>query len=196
MSERVDWYYSFRSPYSYLSGARGFALADEYDIDLNFRGVIPMMMRGESVPRSKRIHTLRDVKCEAERLGIPFGRTHDPLGEAATRTLAVSEYAGDLGLSREFVLSASTGIWAEAMDPATDGDMRVICERAGLDWEGCVSAMNDPAIASRVEANTQELIDIGHWGVPVFAFRGEQFWGQDRIDDLKLTLDEAGLRRA
>ena len=196
MSERVDWYYSFRSPYSYLSGARGFELADEYDIDLHFRGVIPMMMRGESVPRSKRIHTLRDVKCEADRLGIPFGRTHDPLGEAATRTLAVSEYANDQGRSREFVLSASTGTWAQAMDLATDEDMRVVCERAGLDWEGCVAAMNDPAIAARVEANTQELVDIGHWGVPVFVFRGEQFWGQDRIDDVKLALDDAGLRRA
>jgi 2-hydroxychromene-2-carboxylate isomerase len=196
VSERVDWFYSFRSPYSYLSGARGFDLADEYDIDLRFRGVIPMMMRGESVPVSKRIHTLRDVKCEADRLGLPFGRTHDPLGEGATRTLAVSEYANDQGRSREFVLSASTGIWAEALDPATDRDMRVICERAGLDWEGCVAAMADPAIAARVEANTQELVDIGHWGVPVFTFRGEQFWGQDRIDDLKLVLDDAGLRRA
>lgn len=196
MSEKVDWFYSFRSPYSYLSGASGFQLADDYDIDLHFRGVIPMMMRGESVPRSKRIHTLRDVKCEADRLGIPFGPMHDPLGDAAIRTLAVSEYANDQGRAREFVLSASTGIWAEALDPATDEDMRVICERAGLDWEGCVRAMNDPAIADRVEANTEELVDIGHWGVPVFVFRGEQFWGQDRIDDLRLVLDDAGLRRA
>jgi 2-hydroxychromene-2-carboxylate isomerase len=196
VSERVDWFYSFRSPYSYLSGARGFKLADDYDIDLHFRGVIPMMMRGESVPVSKRIHTLRDVKCEATRLGIPFGRTHDPLGEGATRTLAVSEYAADQGRVREFVLSASTGIWAEALDPATDRDMMLICDRAGLDWAGCRAAMGDPAIAARVEANTQELVDIGHWGVPVFVFRGEQFWGQDRIDDVRLALDEAGLRLA
>lgn len=196
MSERIDWFYSFRSPYSYLSGARGFDLVDDYDIDLRFRGVIPMMMRGESVPMSKRIHTLRDVKCEADRLGIPFGRTHDPLGDAATRMLAVSEYAIDQGHVREFVLAASTSTWAEAMDLATDEDMKVVCDRAGLDWEGCVAAMNDPEIAARVEANTQELVEIGHWGVPVFVFRGEQFWGQDRIDDVKLALDEAGLRRA
>ena len=196
MSERIDWFYSFRSPYSYLSGARGFALVDDYDIDLRFRGVIPMMMRGESVPMSKRIHTLRDVKCEADRLGIPFGRTHDPLGDAATRMLAVSEYAIDQGHVREFVLAASTSTWAEAMDLATDEDMKVVCDRAGLDWEGCVAAMNDPEIAARVEANTQELVEIGHWGVPVFVFRGEQFWGQDRIDDVKLALDDAGLRRA
>ena len=192
---RVDYFYSFRSPYSYLSGPRGFALADNFQIDLRFRGVIPMMMRGESVPTAKRLHTMRDVKREADRLGMPFGRIHDPLGEGATRTLAVSEYAIDVGRVREFVLTATQAIWAEAADPATDEGLRLICEKAGLEWEGCHAALSDPAIADRVEANTLELTQIGHWGVPVFVFEGEQFWGQDRIDDLALLLDDAGLSR-
>jgi 2-hydroxychromene-2-carboxylate isomerase len=192
---RVDYFYSFRSPYSYLSGPRGFALADNFQIDLRFRGVIPMMMRGESVPTAKRLHTMRDVKREADRLGMPFGQIHDPLGEGATRTLAVSEYAIDVGRVREFVLAATQAIWAEATDPATDEGLRLICETAGLDWEGCRAALSDPTIADRVEANTLELTRIGHWGVPVFVFEGEQFWGQDRIDDLALTLADAGLAR-
>uniref|UniRef100_A0A6J5ZH67 Unannotated protein n=1 Tax=freshwater metagenome TaxID=449393 RepID=A0A6J5ZH67_9ZZZZ len=190
---RVDYFYSFRSPYSYLSGPRAFALADDFEIDLRFRGVIPMMMRGESVPTAKRLHTLRDVKREADRLGMPFGRIHDPLGEGATRTLAVSEHAIDEGRAREFVLSASQAIWAEATDPATDAGLQAICERAGLDWQGCLAALKDPAIAARVEANTDELVDIGHWGVPVLVFEGEQFWGQDRIEDLALVLGDHGL---
>jgi 2-hydroxychromene-2-carboxylate isomerase len=192
---RVDYFYSFRSPYSYLSGPRGFALADNFQIDLRFRGVIPMMMRGESVPTAKRLHTMRDVKREADRLGMPFGQIHDPLGEGATRTLAVSEYAIDVGRVREFVLTATQAIWAEATDPATDEGLRLICETAGLDWEGCRAALSDPTIADRVEANTLELTRIGHWGVPVFVFEGEQFWGQDRIDDLALTLADVGLAR-
>jgi 2-hydroxychromene-2-carboxylate isomerase len=192
---RVDYFYSFRSPYSYLSGPRGFALADDFAIELHVRGVIPMMMRGESVPTAKRMHTMRDVKREADRLGMPFGRIHDPLGEGATRTLAVSEHAIDVGRVREFVLTAAQAIWAEATDPASDEGLRRICESAGLEWEGCQAALSDPQIAARVEANTSELAEIGHWGVPVFVFEGEQFWGQDRIDDLALTLADAGLSR-
>ena len=192
---RVDYFYSFRSPYSYLSGPRGFALADDFEIELHFRGVIPMMMRGESVPTAKRLHTMRDVKREADRLGMPFGRIHDPLGDGATRTLAVSEHAIDVGRVREFVLTAAQAIWAEATDPASYEGLRRICEQAGLDWEGCQAALSDPQIAARVEANTRELAAIGHWGVPVFVFEGEQFWGQDRIDDLALVLSDAGLGR-
>ena len=193
---RVDYFYSFRSPYSYLSGPRGFALADDFEIDLHFRGVIPMMMRGEAVPTAKRLHTMRDVKREADRLGMPFGRIHDPLGEGATRTLAVSEYAIDVGRVREFVLTAAQAIWAEATDPATDAGLREICEAAGLEWEGCRAALSDQSIADRVEANTSELTQIGHWGVPVFVFDGEQFWGQDRIVDLASVLVDAGLSRS
>src|SRR4051794_31239561 len=108
---RVDFYFSFRSPYSYLAAPRAFALADRYDVEVRFRGVIPMAMRGQAVPPSKRLHTLRDVKREAERLGMPFGRVHDPIGEGAMRCLLVSEHAADRGREREFVLEASRAIW-------------------------------------------------------------------------------------
>jgi 2-hydroxychromene-2-carboxylate isomerase len=192
-SPRVDFFFSFRSPYSYLAGPRAFALPEHFDIDLAFRGVIPMAMRGQSVPRAKRLHTLRDTKREAVRLGLPFGRIHDPIGEGAMRCLIVAEYAIDEGRTREFVLGASRGIWAEAADVATDAGLRPICERAGLDWEACAAALGDPALRARVDANTAALAGLGHWGVPVFSFGSELFWGQDRIEDLELVLRDAGL---
>ncbi len=40
-------------------------------------------------------------------------------------------------MAREFVLSAGLGIWGEAVDPAADEGLRLIAERAGLDWSGC-----------------------------------------------------------
>jgi len=193
---RVDYYFSFRSPYSYLSGPRAFALPERYEIVVAFHGVIPMAMRNQAVPREKALHTLRDVAREARRLGMPFGPVYDPLGDGATRCLAVSEHALDVGREREFTLSASRGIWAEAIDVAKDRGLRMVCERAGLEWSACQKALTDPAIKARVDANTAELAELGHWGVPVFAFAGELFWGQDRIEDLERTLQAAGLERS
>ena len=190
MSEQLDYFYSFRSPYSYLSAPRAFALPDRFEVELRFRGVIPMAMRGQSVPRAKQLHTLRDAKREAVRLGVPFGPVHDPIGEGAMRCLLVAEHAVDVGREREFVLAASRGIWAEAADVARDRPLRAICERVGLEWEACRAALADPALRVRVVANTAALLDLGHWGVPVLVFRGELFWGQDRIEDLELGLRE------
>jgi len=196
MAEHVEFFFSFRSPYSYLAGPRAFALPERFEIELAFRGVIPMVMRGQKVPREKGLHTLRDVAREADRLGIPFGRIHDPLGQGAIRCLVVSEHAVDVGREREFVLGASRAIWGEAVDVSTDAGLQGVCERAGLSWAGCLTALADPAMMARVEANTAALGELGHWGVPVFSLAGELFWGQDRIEDLELALADAGLARA
>ena len=188
---RVDFFFSFRSPYSYLAAPRAFALPDRFDVDLVFRGVIPMAMRGQAVPREKGLHTLRDAKREATRLGMPFGRIHDPIGEGAMRCLLVAEHAVDVGREREFVLTASRGIWAEAIDVASDRGLRSVCERAGLDWLSCRAALEDPGLRARVDADTDALTELaGHWGVPLFVLDGEPFWGQDRIDYLELALHE------
>jgi 2-hydroxychromene-2-carboxylate isomerase len=195
MSERLDYFYSFRSPYSYLSAPRAFALPEDFDVELRFHGVVPMAMRGQSVPRSKRLHTLRDVAREARRLEMPFGRIHDPIGEGAMRCLVLAQLAGREGLTREFVLAAGRGIWAEAIDVASEEGLREVCEGAGLAWSDVAAALADPALREHVERDTEALAQLGQWGVPVLVFRGEAFWGQDRIMDLQGALAEAGLRR-
>ncbi|HMJ32472.1 MAG TPA: DsbA family protein [Baekduia sp.] len=192
---RLDFFFSFRSPYSYLAAPRAFALPERFDVDVAFRGVIPMAMRGQSVPRAKSLHTLRDVAREATRLGLPFGRIHDPIGEGAMRCLLVAEHAVDVGRERAFVLAASRAIWGEAVDVARDDGLRSVCERAGLSWPACAAALADPALGRRVDASTAALARLGHWGVPVFAFGQELYWGQDRIEDLEVALRDAGLER-
>jgi 2-hydroxychromene-2-carboxylate isomerase len=195
MSERLDYFYSFRSPYSYLSAPRAFALPERFDVELAFHGVIPMAMRGQSVPRAKRLHTLRDVAREAKRLGMPFGRIHDPIGDGAMRCLVLAQLAAAEGRAQEFVLGAGRGIWGEAIDVSSEDGLRVLATRAGLSWPRCLDALADPSLRERVERDTAALAELGHWGVPVLVLRGELFWGQDRIVDLEATLDDAGLRR-
>jgi 2-hydroxychromene-2-carboxylate isomerase len=195
MTERVDYFYSFRSPYSYLSAPRAFGLPEPFDVELAFHGVIPMAMRGQSVPRVKRLHTLRDVAREARRLRMPFGRIHDPIGEGAMRCLLLAQLADSQGGAREFVLEAGRGIWGEAIDVSSDDGLREVATRAGLSWPDCLGALADPSLRERVEQDTAALAELGHWGVPVLVLRGELFWGQDRIVDLEAALEDAGLRR-
>jgi 2-hydroxychromene-2-carboxylate isomerase len=195
MTARLELFFSFRSPYSYLAAPRAFALPERFDVEVAFRGVIPMVMRGQSVPRAKQLHTLRDVAREAARLGMPFGRIHDPLGDGAIRCLLAGEHAIDVGRERAFVLTASRAIWGEAVDVARDDGLRAVCERAGLEWAACRAALEDPALRARVEASTAALAALGHWGVPVVVFGDELFWGQDRFEDLEVALRDAGRER-
>ncbi|TXI83710.1 MAG: 2-hydroxychromene-2-carboxylate isomerase, partial [Cupriavidus sp.] len=51
MQEQIEYFFSFRSPYSYISGPRAFGLVKRYDIQMVWRGVRPMAMRGQPLPR-------------------------------------------------------------------------------------------------------------------------------------------------
>ena len=44
-----------------------------------------------------------------------------------------------------------------------------------------------------IEGNQKALEAAGHWGVPTMAFKGEPFFGQDRIDLLVWRLKQHGL---
>jgi len=190
---RVDYYFSFRSPYSYLSAPRVFELPRHYGIELVWRGVRPMAMRGQPLPRAKQLYILRDAAREADRLGLPFGRIHDPLGEGVWRCLCIAELALEQNRLESFVTTAARAIWGEGMEVLRDAPLRQVCERAGLDWDACRRAIDSADYRERVEINTARLAALGHWGVPTLVFGGEAYWGQDRIEDLEAALRRAGL---
>ena len=47
-----------------------------------------------------------------------------------------------------------------------------------------------PEIAAAYEASTQRAIDAQVFGVPWFVYRGEPYWGQDRLDFLAHALSK------
>ena len=49
--------------------------------------------------------------------------------------------------------------------------------------------------AADLEASLNEAAEDHIFGVPIFVFKGEQFWGADRLWLLEETLKEAGLAR-
>lgn len=189
----VDFFFSFRSPYSYLAAPRAFALPRRFALQLRFRGVRPMVTRGVPLPLAKKLHILIDADREAARLGMPFAPVFDPLGAGALRCLYVAEHAIGLGRVEPFVLAASRAIWAEGRDVADDAVLRQLCEVASIDWTGARAALDDPELHAEVEQNIERLRALGHWGVPTLAWNGQTFWGQDRIDDFERALYAAGV---
>jgi len=176
-ASELDFYFSFRSPYSYLALERTLALP----VPVRIKPVLPMVMRGLEVPRAKRLYIVHDAKREADRLGIPFGRICDPVGVGVERCLAVFPYAEAEGKGGAFLVSAARGIWSEALDVASDADLRSIVERAGLRWDRARSAMQDTAWRERAERNRLDLFGEGLWGVPSYRLGDYRTWGQDRI---------------
>lgn len=177
----LDFFLSFRSPYTYIATQRAKALADAYGVELRLRYVLPMVMRGMQVRRSKRYYIAGDAAREARRLGVPFGRVADPVGRPVERGYSLLSWAIEHGRGYAFCLSFMRAVWSEGVDAGEQAGMRRIVERAGLDWSDARTAIGDDIWRAKAEANRQEMFSLGLWGVPCFRFGDVAVWGQDRL---------------
>jgi 2-hydroxychromene-2-carboxylate isomerase len=177
-------WFSFRSPYSYLALEQIEDILAPYNIPLVLRPIAPMVTRGLAVPQVKRMYIVRDAKREADRLGIAFGELCDPLGTGVENCLAIVHWAIQQGKGMAFAKSAMRGIWTEARDVAEYVDLRVIVERAGLDWNEARAALDPTRLAEAMkQANlyAADLAVIHLWGVPSFRVGDFVAWGNDRL---------------
>ncbi|HSD71041.1 MAG TPA: DsbA family protein [Woeseiaceae bacterium] len=176
----LELFYSFRSPYAYISLRSAYRIAEAFGLKLEVRPVLPMVMRGLPIPKAKLLYIARDAKREAARLGIPFHRISDVAGSGAERCIATFFYAKSQGKEREFLFEAGNAIWNEATDVATDDGLRRVTEKAGLFWPEVRAALGTNDWRAICEANREAMTDLGVWGVPVFRLGDTALWGQDR----------------
>lgn len=191
---RIELFFSFRSPYSYLVLDQLKRVADRPRVDLVIRPVLPMVMRGLPVPRVKRFYILRDCKRLALQLGAPFGTIVDPVGRGVERCMAVFRPAEEAGLATAFAHAVATAVWSEAADLTTDAGLRRIVERCGLSWSDAERGLADETSwRTMAHDNQSALFEAGLWGVPSMRLGEVAFWGQDRIPILGRMLDAAGV---
>lgn len=196
----LDFYFSFRSPYSYLALRRVRDLAEHYGLALELKPVLPMVMRGLPVPDIKRLYILQDAKREADRLDIPFGRICDPVGSGVENCLALCAYARAHGreLDLDFAEAAAQAIWSEGADMTQNSVLQRVASAAGLKPGEVGDALDDTGWRRDAEHNRQALADAGLWGVPGLVLRqGKRklcvAWGQDRLWVIEDALNELAL---
>ena len=177
----IDFFFSFRSPYSAIVAPRVFELGRRTGAPVRLRFVLPMVMRGLPVPREKRTYISLDAAREAHARGTPFGRLNDPVGRPTERGLSLIPIAEQMGCAEAYVLSFMHGVRAEGIDAGSDRGLRRIVERAGLSWDAAHRALKEDAWRATAEANRKEMFDLGLWGVPSFRVGDTAVWGQDRL---------------
>lgn len=177
----LSFFFSFRSPYSYLALPQILALTDALHVPLLIKPILPMVMRGIPLNMAKRRYVLNDCKREAERLGIPFAPVCDPIGPGIEYCLAIYPYAEQAGHAHTYLQAISEGIWSQGADVSQHKVLAQLVRRAGLQWSEAQSYLKNRSWQTSVQQNHQELESLGLWGVPSFSYRNKALWGQDRI---------------
>ena len=184
----ITLYWSFRSPYSYIGLVRAKQLATHYQLPLEVKPVLPMVMRRMQVPRTKGFYILTDAKREATQYGIDFGKIADPLGAGVERCYALYEFAVSAGKGLEFLESCARGAWAEGINAATDAGLQVLVERAGLDWQQARWLLTEDGWRIWAQRNLADMYSADLWGVPSLSYRDTKVYGQDRIECIEQAI--------
>lgn len=210
----IDVFWSFRSPWSYLATPRLCEWQNRYALTVRFRPVYPLAIRTPEF--FEKLHPLwpsyffRDLFRVAEYLGLPMAPPRpDPVvqemrdGKFATgreqpyihRLTRLGVLAAERGHGIEFADEVGRVIWGGTQNWHEGDHLARASQRAGLD----LAELDAAAVRERdriegvIEQNQKDHEAAGHWGVPTCAFRGEPFFGQDRLDVLLWRLRKNGL---
>lgn len=212
MSEVIDVYWSFRSPYSYLAIPDLLQVRQDYDVEIKLRVVLPLAVRAkETVFDSSNlkpvIYILKDSKRRSEFLEMPFvfPPNPDPVVQNPEtfevpeeqpyiyRLCKLGVEAERRGKGLDFAAAVSRLIMGGTQGWDQGDHLKQAVASTGLDLDELDEAIADGDHLEEVEKNHENLDAAGHWGVPTMVVRGEPFFGQDRIDTLRWRLGQLGL---
>jgi 2-hydroxychromene-2-carboxylate isomerase len=213
----IDVFWSFRSPWSYLATPRLRQWREEYELNVRFRPVYPIAIRTPDFFQKADplwfSYFATDIRRVAEFLELPFQwPSPDPVASRPGpqglpdysveqphihRLTRLGVAAEESGRGIEFADEISRLLWSGTKDWHAGDHLARASKRAGLDLADLdASAANESSrIEAAIETNQADHQAAGHWGVPTCAFRGEPFFGQDRLDVLFWRLEKNGLEQ-
>ena len=197
MDKVVDYYVTPASPYAYLGhdrfaalAARHGAVVNIYPVDIGkvfaVSGGVPLAQRAPQ----RLAYRLVELRRWSRYLGVPinvppkFGGT--PVDAAARWILAAAEDGQRPALDLAGALMRAR--WAEERDIADPATLAELAAGLHLDPKALGARAEAPEIAARYAAATARAIEAQVFGSPWYVYRGEPFWGQDRLDFLDRAL--------
>ena len=212
---KIDLYFSYRSPYSYLILPRMLKLKEKYDIEINFKVVYPIAIRMPEWFEGKNFFTffffkMIDMRLKAKKLGIPFTSKlkPDPIRQniMTGKISSHQPYIFDIchlgqmaqmkGVGMEFAFEVSSLIFGGVENWNTDENLSEAAKKVGLDLNQLRESVNvhEEEIIGQIKQNQVDQLNAGHHGVPLTVIGDKHFFGQDQFDKIMETLKEKGLK--
>jgi 2-hydroxychromene-2-carboxylate isomerase len=195
-AETVKLYFDYKSPFAYLAAEPAFALAEAYRIELRW---IPFTLRikgkGERSQYSewKARYSYLDARRWANRRGGFPIRGPKKVYDTAPALIG-GLYAMRAGVFREYTLRAYARFFDHALELDVADQIAALlaeCGASAQDYREFLSGDGPKQLGACLEEAHADRV----FGVPLFVFRGEPFWGHDRMPLLAERLGDAGLAR-
>jgi 2-hydroxychromene-2-carboxylate isomerase len=195
MSMRVvEFYFDFRSPYSYLAHSQLGSLGAA--VNYHPMDVVAVMQQAGNTPttvscEAKGRYADVDLQRWSKRYGIPLCPRKDISSVDGRKLLRAVLAANECGLATETVTAIFFAFWRHGSPLSTTADIVRVLYGAGIFESGILSGLDDGELSDRLLLVSKKAADRGVFGVPTFIVNGEMFFGNDRIEFVREHLEAA-----
>jgi 2-hydroxychromene-2-carboxylate isomerase len=200
MSEPIDFYFDFSSPYGYLMAERIDAVAAKYGRKVRWHPILLGVIFQASGSRppvdgtsSKSKYMWNDFHRSARHMGIPYNPpSRFPL---ATQNAARAYYwlhGQDCGLARHFAQAVYRAFFVDDLDISAPDTVLDIAGKLGVNREQLAAALQSPEIKARLKDEVDAALVAGVFGSPHVLIDGEAFFGADRLPQIEHWLETGG----
>ncbi|MCF8177610.1 MAG: 2-hydroxychromene-2-carboxylate isomerase [Sulfuritalea sp.] len=199
MSDPIDFWFDFSSPYSYLASEVIDDLAAKHGRKVHWRPImLGAAFKASGLPFLINIplkgdYSKHDFDRSARFLGVPY--KFPPKFPLPTLAAARGYYwlhGQNSGKAREFAHAIFRAYWVEGRDISELSIVLEAVDSLGIDREAFAAAIATQEIKDRVKQETDAAIAKGMFGAPYFMVDGETFWGVDRLPQIDKWLATGG----
>lgn len=198
-TDAIDYYFWINSDWAYFGNPRLKAMGERYGLPINYYpvdiGAVYARTGGIKLPlRSKERRDYRFLEMQRFRdiLGMPINLEPKHMTQSVEIPSRFAIAAMQMGIpAHDLIHAIMTALWAEEKDIEDGATLVAIACGLGLDGEAILARSKGKDAAEQYYRNTDEGIARGMFGAPFYFFRGEAFWGQDRLDMLDATIARA-----
>lgn len=199
MSEPIEFYFDFSSPYSYIAAEVIDGLAEKYGRKVKWRpmllGVVfqktgqPLLV---NVPL-KGEYSMRDFARSARYHGVPFTfPAKFPLSTVSAARAYYWLHGQNCQKARDFTRAVFRAYWVDGRDISDLAVLQDIAAALGIDGAALAAGIATPEIKERLKAETDTALAKDMCGAPYFVVDNEPFWGADRLPQIEKWLQTGG----
>lgn len=196
MRNRIDYYLSPMSPWTYFGHERLGAIAARYDAEIAVKpvdfgrifaatGGLPVRQR----PPARQAYRMLELARWREYLGLPLNLEPKFFPVNTERaSLWIIAAGAQHGSAQAMALTGAflAGCWSRELDLAQEQTLSGLSRECGLDPASL--AAGEAKARADYDAYTDEALGRGVFGAPTYWVGEEFFWGQDRLDFLERAL--------
>jgi len=199
MSNEIEFYFDFSSPYGYIAANRIEAIGQKHTREVIWKPFLlgAMFQINGQVPlkeqKFKWDYSSHDIARCARRYGLDWVLPEPfpiPTQAAGRAFFWVDDQ--DAIVAKNFALDVYREYFAGGKDIRSKELVAGIASSLGMDKKDCIAAIDDGVYKEKLKAVTSDAITRNICGSPFFFVDDEPFWGHDRLEMVDEWLSKSG----